>query len=162
MRRWLFWKQLFFIIVGLPMAALSMIVIIRFFIFAAGRDLLPKYDNWSFTAQSIIIIIELNIFGVMDNLHSYLVEESAEVLCEPLYKRYFFIGIYATIIWLASMCHLVVHLWGTVDSYELDMIIQLLVLSVCMGIMMGVALPYCSNRFWVLVWQKLFKGLKSL
>lgn len=155
MNRLLFWKQLFFIVLGLPMAALGMIVIIRFFIFAVGSNLLPKYDNWPIAGQIVIIVIELNIFGVMDNLRSYLVEESAEVLCEPLRKKYFLIGIYATIIWITGMCHLLPFLWGAAGSFELDMIIQLLLLSVSTGIMMGVAIPYCSDRFWILVWQRL-------
>lgn len=76
-----------------------------------------------------------------NGLRSHLVKKSADPLCKPLYKRYFLIGIYASLVWLESMCHPVAALWGIVESYELGMIIQLLLLSVCMGIMMGVALP---------------------
>ena len=47
---------------------------------------------------------------------SALVEESGKVLYEPLRRKYFFIGIYATIVWFISMNYLASLLWGTVHS----------------------------------------------
>ncbi|MDB5209793.1 MAG: hypothetical protein JWQ30_620 [Sediminibacterium sp.] len=142
------------LLAALTLSAWLMTVTLHFIIPAVIADSIEPFGRLNKVQQATVVLMELGFIHLCNLMRRFVVKESLFALAGPLRWRFTSIVLYATVLWLGCLIYLSFHLWRIPAVYKWDILIELLVLTLGMAVMLGIALPFSASRCWLFVWKR--------
>jgi len=120
-----------------------------FLIHALVADQIDSFGSQNRVNQAAIVLIELGLIHWCNRIRQFVVKELLFNYPKPLERYFTAIVLYVSTVWLGCLLYLCYHLWGTPAVYELDIVVELLVLTLWIAVLLGAAIPFSAMRCWL-------------